>query len=75
MTDKIRKSDNQKAHSFGEGWVRPSLVNEEKAPGTYEVEFNSHSGLSGIRNLPSGLYFYTLIAPGYSETKKMILIK
>ncbi len=52
-----------------------ALVNEEKAAGTYEVEFNSHSGLSGIRDLPSGLYFYTLIAPGYSETKKMILIK
>jgi len=52
-----------------------TLVNEEKLPGTYEVEFNSHSGLSGIRKLSSGMYFYTLNAGNYSETKKMILLK
>jgi len=50
-----------------------TLVNEEKAPGTYEVEFSSHSG--EVRNLPSGLYFYTLNAENYTETKKMILLK
>ncbi len=52
-----------------------TLVNEEKPAGTYEVEFKSHSGLSGIRALPSGMYFYTLKAGKYSETKKMILLK
>ena len=45
-----------------------TLVNEEQDQGIYEVELNS-SGLS------SGIYFYTLKAGGYSETKKMILIK
>lgn len=60
-----------------------TLINEEKEPGTYEVEFNSHSGSSGIRDLPSGMYFYTLKAgnPSTSSgqvfigTKKMILLK
>ncbi|MCW8803114.1 MAG: YCF48-related protein, partial [Ignavibacteriaceae bacterium] len=49
-----------------------TLVNEEKQPGTYEVEFNS----SSIKHLPSsGIYFYQLKAGDYIETKKMVLIK
>ena len=57
-----------KALSFGEGWERPSTVNEEKPAGTYEVEFNkvSHSGEVrnlpvGRQGLPSGIYFYQLL--------------
>ncbi|MCW8811206.1 MAG: T9SS type A sorting domain-containing protein [Ignavibacteriaceae bacterium] len=50
-----------------------TLVNEEKPAGTYEVIFDSHSG--EVRNLPSGIYFYQLKAGGYSETKKMMLLK
>ncbi|HTY60254.1 MAG TPA: PQQ-dependent sugar dehydrogenase [Bacteroidota bacterium] len=34
--------------------------------GTYEV------GISSV-NLPSGIYFYRLIAPGFAETKKMVV--
>ena len=49
-----------------------TLVNEEKQPGTYEVEFKASSG---IRELVSGIYFYQLKAGDYVETKKMILIK
>ena len=49
-----------------------TLVDEEKAPGTYEVEFNE---ASSIRNPASGIYFYQLRAGGYLETKKMILMK
>ena len=52
-----------------------TLVNEEKQPGTYEVEFstNSHSGES--RKLTSGIYFYQLKSGNFVETKKMILLK
>jgi hypothetical protein len=50
-----------------------TLVDEYKPAGTYEVEFNSHSG--SVRNLPSGIYFYQLKTENFIETKKMILIK
>jgi hypothetical protein len=50
-----------------------SLVNEEKPAGTYEIEFDSHTGEA--RNLPSGIYFYRLQAGSYIETKKMVLMK
>lgn len=45
-----------------------TLVNQQLSPGTYEVNWDAS-------NYPSGLYFYTLSAGEYSETKKMILIK
>jgi hypothetical protein len=53
------------------------LVNEQKPAGTYEVEFNSHSGESakGGRNLTSGVYFYQLKSGSFVESKKMILLK
>ncbi len=44
------------------------LVNEQKQPGTYEVEFDA-------RSLPSGVYFYKLIVGGKTDVKKMILEK
>ena len=45
-----------------------TLVNEEKSPGNYKVEFNG-SGLT------SGLYIYRLITPNFSDSKKLILLK
>ncbi len=51
---------------LGKGLV--TLVNEVKAPGTYEVEFSS-------ANLPSKVYFYKLQAGSFVLTKKMILLK
>jgi len=51
-----------------------TLVNEEKQPGTYEVEFNS-VGTSRDLSLPSGIYFYQLRAGSYVETKKMVIVK
>lgn len=44
------------------------LVSEEKPAGSYEVEFDAN-------NFPSGIYFYTLHAGQFLETKKMILLK
>lgn len=45
-----------------------TLVNEQKSPGNYEVQFD------GSR-LASGVYLYRLQAGEYSFTKKMILMK
>ena len=50
-----------------------TLVNEEKPAGVYEIQFNSHAG--GVRNLPSGVYFYQLETSSFIKTKKMILLK
>lgn len=50
-----------------------TLVNEEKSPGNYEVKFNPET-FHGT-SLPSGVYFYTLKSGGFSETKKMMLIR
>ncbi len=44
------------------------LVNGEKSKGSYEVEFDG-------TNLSSGIYFYRLQAGGFTETKKMVLMK
>jgi len=52
-----------------------TLVNQEKQPGTYEVEFNATSHSGSVRNLTSGIYFYQLKAGDFTETKKMILMK
>ncbi|HEY5536895.1 MAG TPA: T9SS type A sorting domain-containing protein [Ignavibacteria bacterium] len=49
------------------------LVNERLNPGTYEVEWNARLG--GSTTFPSGVYFYRLTTEGFSETKKMVLIK
>ncbi len=64
------------------GRVVVVLVNEEKSPGDYEVEFSakgrSASGKNpvfGIRKLVSGIYFYQLRAEDFTETKKMLLLK
>ncbi|MBL8008722.1 MAG: T9SS type A sorting domain-containing protein [Ignavibacteria bacterium] len=46
-----------------------TLVNEFKSAGNYNYEYNSTS------NMTSGIYFYTLTAGNYTETKKFTLIK
>jgi hypothetical protein len=45
-----------------------TLINEEKYPGSYEVEFDGS-------NLSSGIYFYRLTADNFTQTKKLILLK
>ena len=45
-----------------------TLVNERLQAGTYETKFDG-AGLN------SGVYFYRLVTDGFSETKRMILLK
>jgi hypothetical protein len=57
-----------------------TLVDEYKQPGNYMVQFGVemlHPAAAGqvATSLPSGVYFYTLCAGGYTITKKMILMK
>ena len=45
-----------------------TLVDEEKSPGNYEVEFES-------ANYSSGVYIYQLKSGSFSDSKKMLMIK
>jgi len=45
-----------------------TLINEEKAIGTYELTWYAE-------NLPSGIYFYRLQTGDFVETKKMVFMK
>jgi hypothetical protein len=44
------------------------LANKELTAGTYKADWDAS-------NYPSGVYFYKIITPGFTETKKMILVK
>jgi hypothetical protein len=43
-------------------------VDEKKAPGRYEVQFEA-------RNLSSGVYLYRLKAGSFVDTKRMIVLR
>ncbi len=45
-----------------------TLVNEQKSPGTYEVNWNASQYSSGV-------YFYKIETESFTDTKRMILIK
>ena len=45
-----------------------TLLNEEKIPGIYQIEFDGS-------NIQSGIYFYRIFTGKFTETKKMILMK
>jgi hypothetical protein len=44
------------------------LLDKQMSTGNYNLSFNASS-------LPSGVYFYTLSAGSFTETKKMVLVK
>jgi hypothetical protein len=50
------------------GRLVQTLVNSEQNPGNYSVTFNAE-------NFSSGVYFYQLQAGGFTETKKLMLLK
>jgi hypothetical protein len=55
-----------------------TLVDEQKAPGTYEVRFSAEGGSAsggGGRRLASGVYIYRLTAGAYVQSKTMVLLK
>ena len=64
-----------------EGEEIEKLVDEEKKPGTYEVEFSVfhlHGSLPDNRtcgNLSGEKYYYRLEAGSFKSEKKMLLIK
>lgn len=45
-----------------------TLVEEEKSPGEYSIDFDAS-------NLPSGIYIYTIQAGNFLSSKKMILLR
>ena len=45
-----------------------TLINEEKTPGVYEVNFDG-------ANLSSGVYIYRLQAGNFTDVKEMVLLK
>ena len=49
-----------------------TLVDEQKEPGIYEVEFSTNSGWT---NLASGIYIYRIESIDFVDTKKMVLIR
>ncbi|MCX6173934.1 MAG: T9SS type A sorting domain-containing protein [Ignavibacteriales bacterium] len=65
----LPKSSHVKLSVYdGLGKVVATLVNEDKTAGTYEVDFNASK-------LSSGVYFYQIVTPNYSATKKLLLMK
>ncbi len=44
------------------------LVNEDKPAGIYEAELK-------VPGISSGIYYYTLTVPGFTESKKMVVVK
>ena len=66
---KIAKSGNVKLSVFDvTGREVAVLVNDVKPAGAYSISFNA-------TNLSSGIYFYKLSANGFSDVKRMILVK
>ena len=44
------------------------LVNQDLKPGIYEIDWNAE-------NIPSGVYFYSLITNEFTKTRKMVVLK
>jgi len=51
-----------------QGRAAATLLDEQKDPGLYTVQWNTES-------IPSGVYFFRLTAGQFAETRKMLLVK
>jgi hypothetical protein len=54
------------------------LVDEEKPPGSYDVQFSAKGGSASGRDasgLSSGVYFYRLQAADFTQTKRLLLLR
>jgi hypothetical protein len=50
------------------GRVVTTLVNDNLTVGTYNIDFDAS-------NLPSGVYFYSIITEKFKDSKKMMLVR
>jgi flagellar hook assembly protein FlgD len=50
-----------------------TLADKDFAAGTHAVRWNAQNERGEI--VPSGMYFYQLVTPSFTETKRMILAK
>ena len=58
------------------GEVIDTLVDEEKNPGTHEIDFAACvSSSGGVRNLASGKYCYRMEAGDFACTKNLVVLK
>ncbi len=55
------------------GRLVTTLVHDMKQPGSYRVQWSGRDRVG--RTLASGVYFYTLEAGDFRDTKKMLLLK
>ena len=72
--DDIERAGNisLRVHDVGGRLVR-ILDETYRAAGSYEVGWNGQNDRG--QSVASGIYFYRLIAPGFTQARKMILLK
>ena len=65
----VKEKSNVRIDIFNSiGETVKTILNEEKEPGNYSIDFNAV-------DLPSGVYLYQVKAGSFIETRKMILLK
>jgi hypothetical protein len=55
------------------GRLVTTLLDEDRGPGRYEVTWDGRD--TGQRQVASGVYFYSIEAGSFTETKRMVLVK
>ncbi len=70
----LPKSSEVKIRIFNPmGQVIQTLVQEDQQPGNYNVTWDGKTTQGQL--VPSGVYYYQIIAEGFTDVKKMLLIK